>query len=379
MKLYRLIAVAQKEGIHILRDWRTLLLGIAIPSFMLILFGFALKLDVDHVPTIIWDQSNTPISRELISRFKGSSYFEVSPVMLDNYRDLEYAIDKNRVIIALIIPYDFAAKIKRGDEVGIQLIVDGSDSNTATIALGYVESITTSFSRQLRIEARKKTGVSSFHTPITLMQRVWFNEDVESKNSIIPGLIAVIMMVIAAVLTSSTISREWEQGTMEQLITTPIKVPELILGKLFPYFLIGMFDMAVIVLMGEYIFEVPMLGNPFMLFGMGVIFLIGALALGIWISALCRTQLASSQMAMVSTFLPSFLLSGFMNPIVNMPYIIQLLSYAVPARYFLFLLRSVYLKGVGLKVLAFETLLLTLFSMLMLLFAVRNFKKNLES
>lgn len=379
MKLYRLIAVAQKEGIHILRDWRTLLLGIAIPSFMLILFGFALKLDVDHVPTIIWDQSNTPISRELISRFKGSSYFEVSPVMLDNYRDLEYAIDKNRVIIALIIPYDFAAKIKRGEEVGIQLIVDGSDSNTATIALGYVESITTSFSRQLRIEARKKTGVSSFHTPITLMQRVWFNEDVESKNSIIPGLIAVIMMVIAAVLTSSTISREWEQGTMEQLITTPIKVPELILGKLFPYFLIGMFDMAVIVLMGEYIFEVPMLGNPFMLFGMGVIFLIGALALGIWISALCRTQLASSQMAMVSTFLPSFLLSGFMNPIVNMPYIIQLLSYAVPARYFLFLLRSVYLKGVGLKVLAFETLLLTLFSMLMLLFAVRNFKKNLES
>lgn len=379
MKLYRLIAVAQKEGIHILRDWRTLLLAIAIPSFMLILFGFALKLDVDHVPTVIWDQSNTPMSRELISRFKGSSYFEVSPVMLDNYRDLEYAIDTNKAIIALIIPYDFSRKIKRGEEVTVQLIIDGSDSNTATIAMGYVESITTGFSRLLRIEERKKTGISTFHTPITLMQRIWFNEDVESKNSIIPGLIAVIMMVIAAVLTSSTISREWEQGTMEQLITTPIKVPELILGKLLPYFLIGMFDMAVIVLMGEYIFEVPMLGNPLMLFGMGVIFLTGALSLGIWISAMCRTQLASSQMAMVSTFLPSFLLSGFMNPIVNMPYVIQLISYAVPARYFLFLLRSIYLKGVGLSVLALETFLLTTFSILMLLFAVRNFKKNLES
>ncbi len=377
MKLYRMIAIAKKEGIHILRDWRTLILAIAIPAFMLVLFGFALKLDVDHVPTIIWDQNNTPLSRELISKFQGSIYFQLLPEV-DNYRDLEEAIDKNRAIVAVIIPYDFTREVKKGKEASVQVIVDGSDSNTATIALGYVETIVTQFSRHLKVEARQKLGLKTVPIPINFLSRIWFNDDVESKNSIVPGLIAVIMMVIAAVLTSSTISREWEQGTMEQLISTPIKVPELILGKLFPYFVIGMFDMAIIVLMGEFIFDVPMRGNPFLLFGMGVIFLTGALALGIWISTACRTQLASSQMAMVSTFLPSFLLSGFMSPIVNMPYVIQLISYLVPARYFIFLLRSIYLKGVGFTVLAFETMLLTVFSAIMLALSIRKFKKNLE-
>lgn len=378
MKLYRLIAVAKKEGIHILRDFRTLILAIAIPSFMLILFGFALKLDVDHVPTIIWDQSKTPQSRELISRLGGSRYFDLSAESVDTYRDLEYAIDKNYAIIALIIPYDFATSIKTGNETSVQLIVDGSDSNTATIATGYVESIISNFSKSIKIEAQQKLGIQPVPTPITLLSRVWFNNDVESKNSIVPGLIGVIMMVISAVLTSSTISREWEQGTMEQLISTPIKVPELIIGKLFPYFVIGMFDMAIIVLMGEYIFEVPMKGNAFLLFGMGVIFLVGALSMGIFISTICRTQLASSQMAMVSTFLPSFLLSGFMSPIVIMPKLIQLISFAVPARYFIFLLRAIYLKGVGIKVLAFETMLLSIFAMIMFTLAIRKFKKKLE-
>lgn len=378
MKLYRLVAVARKEAIHIFRDWRMLVLAIAVPAFMLVLFGFALKLDVDHVPTIIWDQSNTPLSRDLISRFQGSTYFQVLPGTVDNYRDLEYAIDKNRAIIALIIPYEFARSIKQGKETPVQLIVDGSDSNTATIALGYVETISTEFSKQLKVESRQKQGLKPQPTPITLLSRVWYNDDVESQNSIVPGLIAVIMMVIAAVLTSSTISREWEQGTMEQLISTPIKVPELIIGKLIPYFVIGMFDMAVIVLMGEFIFFVPLKGNALLLFGMGMIFLVGALSLGIWISTVCRTQLASSQMAMVSTFLPSFLLTGFLSPIANMPYVIQLISYAVPARYFLFLLRSIYLKGVGIRILAFETLLLTIFTALMLTLALTKFKKRLD-
>lgn len=378
MKLYRLLAVAKKEGIHILRDWRTLILAIAIPAFMLVLFGFALKLDVDKVPLIIWDQNGTPKSRELISRFQGSIYFNLQDTPINNYRDLEYAIDTNRAILALIIPYDFEANIKKGKETPIQLIVDGSDSNTATIALGYVESIARSFSKELKVEARRKLGITPYQSPIDIRMRVWFNDDVESKNSIVPGLIGVIMMVISAVLTSSTISREWEQGTMEQLISTPIKVPELILGKLLPYFAIGMFDMSVIVLMGEFIFDVPMRGNPFLLFSMGMIFLVGALSLGILISASCRTQLASSQMAMISTFLPSFLLSGFMNSISIMPKVIQIISYTVPARYFIFLLRSIYLKGVGIRVLAFETMLLTIFAVIMLSLAIGKFKKRLD-
>ncbi len=213
--------------------------------------------------------------------------------------------------------------------------------------------------------------------PLDLRPRVWFNADMESKNYIIPGLIAVIMMVIAALLTSLTVAREWERGTMEQLISTPVKGPELILGKLIPYFAIGMFDVLLAVLMGEFVFRVPLRGNPALIFGIGSIFLAGSLAMGMLISIVTKSQLLASQIAMITTFLPAFLLSGFMVPIANMPRIIQAITYIVPARYFVRVLHGIYLKGVGLELLALEAALLTVYGTVMVLVAYVKFKKKL--
>ena len=213
--------------------------------------------------------------------------------------------------------------------------------------------------------------------PVDLPARAWFNADLESKNYIIPGLIAVIMMVIAALLTSLTVAREWEQGTMEQLIATPVRGNELILGKLLPYFTIGMLDVALAVLMGEFLFDVPLRGSVALLFAMAAIFLAGALSLGMLISILTRGQLLASQLAMVLTFLPSFLLSGFMYAIANMPVPIQAITRLVPASYFVTMLKGIYLKGVGLEILAIEAGLLVVFGLALVLVANRKFRKKL--
>jgi ABC-2 type transport system permease protein len=226
-------------------------------------------------------------------------------------------------------------------------------------------------------EMRRLSGRAPL-LPLELRSRVWFNADLESKNYIIPGLIAVIMMVIAALLTSLTVAREWEQGTMEQLISTPVKGRELILGKLLPYFAIGMFDVLLSVLVGEFMFQVPLRGNVALLFGMAAIFLAGALSMGMVISIVTKSQLLASQLAMVLTFLPSFLLSGFMYSISNMPQAIQVVTYLIPAKYFVALLKGIYLKGVGLEILAVEAGLLTIFGAAMVMMANVKFKKMLE-
>lgn len=376
MKLIRVWAIARKESIHILRDPRSLAMGIAIPMLLLLLFGYTLTLDVDNVPLVVWDQSRSHESRELVGRFDGSRYFSVRG-HLDSYQELERAIDSSEALAALVIPTDFAGKVESGRSAGIQLIVDGSDSNTATIAMGYADAVANTYSREVAVQQIERTGGRPPDQAVSFQPRVWFNADLESKNYIIPGLIAVIMMVIAALLTSLTIAREWERGTMEQLISTPIKVPELILGKLIPYFAIGMFDVLLAVVMGEFLFEVPMRGSPALLFGMAAVFLAGALSLGMLVSIVTKSQLLASQLAMVLTFLPSFLLSGFMYAIGNMPTPIQVMTHVIPARYFVTLLKGIYLKGVGLEILGLEAALLTVFGAVMVFVANLKFKKKL--
>ncbi|CAE6761576.1 ABC transporter permease [Nitrospira defluvii] len=376
MNARRIWAVARKEGIHIIRDWRSLVMGIAIPILLLTLFGYALTLDVDEVPLVVWDQGGTQASRDFISRFEGSPYFALRRVV-QTYAEVERAIDAGEALVALVIPVDFAMDVESGRVGRAQAIVDGSDSNTATIVLGYVETVARTYNQDLAIEQAARTSGRTVTVPLDLRQRVWFNADMESKNYIIPGLIAVIMMVIAAMLTSLTVAREWETGTMEQVISTPLKGPELILGKLLPYFSIGMLDVLVAVLMGEFLFEVPLRGNVALLFGMAAVFLAGALSLGMLISIVTKAQLLASQLAMVVTFLPAFLLSGFMYDISNMPNVIQVLTHVVPARYFVSLLKGIYLKGVGLELLMMEAVLLAVFGLLVLLAANLVFKKKM--
>ncbi len=376
MNLRRVSAVARKEFLHVVRDPWSLGMGIAIPMLLLLMFGYALTLDVDDVPLIVWDQDQTQASRDLTSRFSGSRYFSLREAVRD-YGDLVEAIDTRRAMVALVIPSDFAARIRTGRDAPVQLIVDGSDANTATLAISYAEAVVQGYSQEMQIRQMQKSGRPELRIPLEVRPRVWFNPELESKNYIIPGLIAVIMMVIAALLTSLTVAREWERGTMEQLISTPVKGHELILGKLVPYFAIGMVDVAVAVLMGEFLFDVALRGNVALLFAMAAVFLTGALGMGMLISIVMKNQLLASQFAMVTTFLPAFLLSGFMFAIANMPAPIQAITHIVPARYFVALLKGIYLKGVGLEILAGEAILLAVFGMIVLLLANVKFKKKL--
>lgn len=376
MNARRLAAVARKEFIHILRDPRSLGMAIAIPMLLLVLFGSALTLDVDQVPLVVWDQSQSQSSRDFVSRFAGSRFFLLRQYVYD-YREVERAIDSREALVAVVIPTDFARRVGSGRQAAVQVIADGSDSNTATIALGYAEVVTQGYSQDVALsEIRRLSGVTPV-LPLELRPRVWFNADLESKNYIIPGLIAVIMMMIAALLTSLTVAREWERGTMEQLISTPLRSEELILGKLLPYFVIGLVDVLFAVLMGQFLFHVPLRGSVALLFGLGAVFLTGALALGMVISIVTKSQLVANQVAMVVTFLPSFLLSGFMFAISNMPRPIRLVTYLVPARYFVALLKGIYLKGVGLEILGGEAALLVLFAAVVLAVARATFKKRL--
>ncbi|WP_027359347.1 ABC transporter permease [Desulforegula conservatrix] len=376
MRYSRIKAVAVKEFIHIMRDPRSLGMAIFIPMLLLLLFGYALSLDVDRVPLAIWDQDQSPLSRDFISRFDGSPYFKINSYV-SSYRDAELAIDKRDAMAAIIIPYDFSAKAGKSAKGSVQLILDGSDSNTATIASGYADMITSLWSEDLILKKIQKAGGRPVLNPVELRPRVWFNYDLESRNYIIPGLIAVIMMVISALLTSLTIAREWEQGTMEQLISTPVKGHELIFGKLLPYFIIGMTDVAIAVIMGEFLFHVPMRGSLVMLFFMSGVFLAGALSLGILISIIAKNQFLASQVAMIMTFLPSFLLSGFMSAISNMPKPLQIATHVIPARYFVTILKGIYLKGAGLRVLAAEASLLAVFGIIVMVVANKKFKKKL--
>lgn len=372
----RVTAVARKEFLHVLRDFRSLLMAIATPILLLLLFGYALTLDVDHVPLAVWDQSETARSRELIQEFAGSRYFSLR-MHVRNYGELERAIDMREVMMGLVVPRDFAQNVDAGRDAPVQLLVDGSDSNTATIAIGYAELIAQIHALSLMNEQLQRRGIRELTIPLDVRPRVWFNEELESRNYIIPGLIAVIMMVIAAMLTSLTVAREWERGTMEQLISTPVKPGELILGKLIPYFAVGFFDVLLAVLMGEFVFHVPLRGNIALLFGCSAIFLTGALAMGILVSIVTKSQLLSSQVAVVATFLPAFLLSGFIFTIANMPRVIQIVTFFVPARYFVAILKGIYLKGVGLEILAGQVVLLVVYATVMVLLAKIKLKKKL--
>jgi len=375
MNLRRLKAIFRKEVFHILRDWRSLLMALAVPVLLLLLFGYALTLDVDRIPTVIYDQDQSAQSRELTERFRGSRYFTVLPAG-GSYQAIDAGIERNKVLLGVVIPTTFAEDLAAGREAKIQLILDGSDSNTASIAAGYAEGLVLSYSLELRDEELLRRGAGKITMPADARVRVFYNNELKSKNFIVPGLIAVILMIIAALLTSLTIAREWESGSMEQLLSTPARPTEILLGKLLAYFLLGMIDMAIAIIIGVGLFGVPLRGSPLLLIGASMLFLFGALCWGIFLSTITRSQLLAYQLSLLSSFLPAFLLSGFIFAIENMPFVIQQFTRIVPARYFVKILQGVFLKGIGMDLLWQEVMFLLLYAALIFMLATRKMRQK---
>jgi ABC-2 type transport system permease protein len=274
--LRRTLAVARKESIHLRRDWRSLLLALAIPVLLILLFGYALTLDLKNVPTVVWDQSRTPPSRDFVALIQGSAYFDLYAVR-ESEGELRADLDAGRAMVALVIPADFAERIAAGRPVTVAAMVDGSDANTSRLAASYARGLGLIFNRRLTVDTEPAGA--------TLVSRAWYNPALRSPNALLPGIVAIVMMVIAAMLTSVTVAREWETGTMEPLIGTPIRAGELICGKVAPYFLVGMADVAIAVGLSRWLFDVPLRGHPGLLFATAAVFLTGALFFGLTLSA----------------------------------------------------------------------------------------------
>ncbi|MDH4044348.1 MAG: ABC transporter permease [Gemmatimonadota bacterium] len=367
MTLRRLWAVARKEALQLRRDTRSLALAFALPALLLLLFGYAITLDVRNLDLAVLDQSRSAASRRLVESFVASGYFRVT-AWLPRSVDAGAAIAGGEAQVVLTIPPGFERDLTSGSPAPIQLLLDGSDANTATIAQNYAEVIAARFAP----EQRPGTGL-----PVQAQTRVWYNENLESRNTIVPGLIAVIMSIIAAMLTALTIAREWERGTMEQLAATPVRRTEVVFGKLLPYVAIGIIDVIGAVIAGRLVFGVPLRGSLVLLAVLTLCFLIAALSWGMFVSAALKSQLLATQVAMLTTYLPALLLSGFIFSIAAMPLVLRLVTLIVPARYYVVITRGIFLKDVGLTVLWPEALALVAFAAGALGLALRSFKKQL--
>ena len=375
MNFRRTRAMARKEFLHIIRDPRSLIAALAQPLLMLLLFGYALSLDVDRIPAIIYDLDQTPASDALIKTFRGSRYFQIIGEAHD-YKPIEQSMEDRRALMGIVIPTEYSRDLAAGKEAQVQLLFDGSDSNTASIALGYAEGVIQLYAQQAREDAQMSRAGSVLRPPVEPRIRVWYNTDMVSRNYIVPGLIAVILMIIAGMLTSLTIAREWENGTMEQLLSTPVRPVEIAVGKLSAYFALGIVDMLMALFVALEIFHVPMKGSPALLFFSSCIFLFGALSWGIMISAMNRNQLSAYQLSTLTSFLPAFLLSGFIYSISNMPLVIQFIALFVPARYFIEIVKGIFLKGIGLEILWFDFLLLAGYGGIVFYFACQKLRQK---
>lgn len=377
MRLYRILAMARKEVIQILRDSRSLAIVVLMPPILMLMFGYGVNLDTSAIPMCVFDREGTQQSQDLLKRFQASKYFTVAGTV-DNFRSLLRAIDEGRCRIAIVIPPDFSKQLNAGGPVSIQALVDAIDDNTANLAFSYSESVVRGFSAGVQIDWERRHGLGAMAVPLNVAARVWFNEQLESRAFIVPGVIALVMTVVAMFLTSLTIAREWERGTMEQLISTPVRTSEITIGKLAPYFVISLIDASACAAIAVWGFRVPFRGSWAGLLVSSAIFLLVVLAMGFWISVVAKTQLAASQTALVSGFLPAFLLSGFIYPIDQMPLVLRALTHVIPARYYISILKNLFLRGAPVALLWNDLLGLLAFALVIGGLATRALHKTLD-
>jgi ABC-2 type transport system permease protein len=336
----KVLAVGAKEFRQIARDTRTLLMLLFVPAFFLLLYGYALNFDIRHVRLAVEDRDRSVASRALVAAFINSGYFDLAAVVTD--RDIPALMNRGAARAVLVIPAEFARDLGRGEPTSVQVLIDGDNANTATTVMGYAMTI-------VRTEGLKYAAAAGEGTAplIGIEPRVWYNPELRSTLFLVPGLIAYITMITAVVSTALSIVREKERGTMEQIRMAPLDASAFVIGKTLPYFVISLISVVVIIAAGMLLFGMPMRGSWLLLLAAVSLFLVGALGLGLVISTVAETQQVAFQVAMLASFLPTFILSGFIFPISSMPPFLQLVTYAIPARYFLVALRGIMLKGAG--------------------------------
>jgi ABC-2 type transport system permease protein len=340
-------AIARKEYFHLIRDFRSLYLAFIIPLLLILLFGYALSLDVENISTVVVDHDKTAESRNFIRKLNASVYFKVIAHLANSSAAIE-AIDRNRAILAIVIPPRWTEDLKSDRKSPLQVIIDGSDPNFAGSTRAYITAYISQANQNQLIEFLNRQGLEKIKSPLEGRIRVWFNEDLESRNFIIPGIIALIIMIVGALLTSLVVAREYENGTMETIRSLPVRSVEFLIGKALPYFFIGLVDVLVAILMGQLLFGVVMKSSFWLMIVASSIYLGVALCLGLLISTLTKSQLVANQMAILMTYLPTLLLSNFVFPKENMPAFLKLITYIVPATYYIDILNGLYLRNLNL-------------------------------
>ena len=360
-----ILPIVRKEFRQIKRDKRILSVLLFVPALMLLMFGYALNFDVKHTSMAVYDEDRTSVSRTFIEQFFISEYFNKVET-LKSKTEINGLLDGEHARVVLIIPSTFTKDIQRGRVASIQVIVDGANSNAAATVLGYINAIVQQYSVKVMTESFIRMGRQTMTMPIDFQPRVWYHPELESAKFLVPGLIAFILMVTAVISTALAIVRERELGTMEQLMVSPIRPLELILGKTIPYTIISLFATVAILFLGYILFDVSIKGSILLLSLVTVVFLVGSLGMGLLISTLVETQQLAFMIAVFVSMLPTFILSGFVFPIRNMPLIIQGITYILPARYFLVVLRAIILKGAGLSAFWDQALILAIYAVIMI-------------
>lgn len=360
----RIKAIIKKEFRQIIRDIRSLSVLIFIPAFMLFMFGYALSLDVKHISLAVLDLDRSKTSREFIDSFCHSEYFDFNYYLKDN-SEIDKLMNTGDINAAISIPPDFSKKIKSGRPAKIQVIIDGTNSNNATISSGYINVITQNFSNKILIQYYGQTK-KNIILPIDFRPRIWFNPELKSAKILVTGLIAFILTIATVISTSLSIVKEIEHNTIEQIIVSPLRPIELIIGKTIPYTIISIIATILILITGYYLFDVAVKGSYIWLSVVILIFIVCCLGLGLFISAISDSQQVAFMIAIIMTMLPTFLLSGFVFPINNMPKIIQYVTHIIPAKYFLVILKSIILKGVGISAYWEQIVWLTIFSVIII-------------
>lgn len=384
LKWERIRQIIRKEFIEVFRDRRLRTMIMLPPLIQLLIYGYTVNLDIEHGLIAWMDLDRTPASRDLLASFEGSSRFSIVATPTSEI-EVQRLLDAGDVQAVVRVLPDFERNIRRGEPAPVQILVDGANSNTASLLSGYISAAIADYTgkvlanqRNMRIMSRSSTSPPSLAVPnLVLRPRVWFNPDLKSRNYFIPGVVVNIIMIVTLALTAQAIVREKELGTMEQLLVTPIRPIEIIIGKTLPFAAIGLFDVVLVVSAALLIFRTPLHGSPLLLLGSAILFLLTTLGAGLFISTISRTQ----QQAMLSTFFftaPAFMLSGFAFPIRNMPVPVQYLTYLDPLRYFMEIVRGIFLKGAGISLLWPDMLALLVYGTVILSLSAARFRKKLD-